>query len=49
MCKILKCPECEDRDCNFNAEGKCFDIATIKEEVPDGMYTCNGAKKDFIL
>lgn len=41
------CPYCEDRDCEFNAEGMCFSPDTILSDIPSGMYTCSGAKYNF--
>lgn len=29
MCKVYECPACEDRDCELNVEGLCYDINTI--------------------
>ena len=44
---ILKCPECEDRDCQLNVEGICHNIDTILHEIPSGMYTCSNAQINF--
>ena len=48
MCKILECPECEDRDCSYNVNGLCHNIDTILSEIPGGIYTCGGAEIGFI-
>lgn len=38
---------CEDRDCIFNIESRCHNITTVKDNVPDGMYSCSGAVYNF--
>ena len=47
MCKVYECPACEDRDCELNVEGLCYDINTIFARIPSGMFTCSGAVVDF--
>lgn len=47
MTKILDCPECEDRDCQYNALGLCYNVGTVMEEIPGGMFTCSGANFSF--
>lgn len=47
MTKIVKCPQCEDRDCQYNVLGLCFDIDTLIHEIPSGMLTCSNAVIEF--
>ena len=45
---VLECSSCEDRDCRFNAEGLCYSISTILENVPSGIFTCSDSMFDYI-
>lgn len=44
--EIYMCPQCDDTDCQFNALGLCYQISTILQCVPSGMFTCSGAEYD---
>lgn len=37
---ILNYPTCENYDCAYNIESKCYNISVIKDNVPDGICTC---------